>query len=260
MVESPKLRIIYNNIKKYKNKRIKLITKKEKYDFLHNKIINNIDFIGKHLWLYFDKGYLRIHFMMYGRITINKIYKNRNPQLSIKIGKDIINFYSSSIKYYKTEKTMLENKIGQNIIDISHKKYDIEYHKNLVISNKEKYNDLLLCDFVLQQELFPGVGNILKNEALYRCRLDPFDKVKNISSENIVCIIDNLHRVVKKMYKLEKHIKEENFSVIWKQVREKVFKIYFRKTCPLNHKVKIKWCGDKDRKTYYCDICQKVKI
>ena len=58
------------------------------------------------------------------------------------------------------------------------------------------------------------------------------------------------------MYKLEKHITENNFSIIWKQVRENVFKIYFRKTCPLNHKVNIKWCGNKDRKTYYCDICQ----
>jgi formamidopyrimidine-DNA glycosylase len=257
MVEAPKLRIIYNTLKKYKNSKIKLNIKKDKYLFLENKIIKDIDFIGKHLWLYLDIGYVRIHFMMYGRIIVNKIYKNKAPQLSLIIDKDIINFYSSSIKYYDNEKNMLENKVGENKIDITHKLYNIDYHKKLVNINKTKYNNYLLCDFVLMQELFPGVGNILKNEALYRCKLDPFNKVKNIKKKDINCIIDNLHKVALNMYKLEKNITEDNFSVIWKQVRDNIFHIYFKKMCPSNHKVKIKWCGDKDRKTYYCDICQK---
>lgn len=257
MVEAPKLRIFYNQIKKYKNKYIKLITQKDKYMFFHNRFLKNIDYIGKHLWLCFDKGYVRIHFMMYGRIIINKLYKNRKPQISLKIGSDKIHFYSSSIKYYKNEKEMNKNKIGKNIIDISHKLYDKIYHIEYIIKNINKYKNILLCDFLLIQELFPGVGNILKNEALYRCKLNPFSKVKSINKKDIECIINNLHKIVIKMYKLEKYINDTNFSIIWKQVRDNIFKIYLKKTCPLRHKIKIIWCGDKDRKTFYCEKCQK---
>ena len=256
MVEAPKLRIFYNNVKKYNNKKIILIDGNSKYNFFNNKIIKNIDYIGKHLWLYLDNGYVRIHFMMYGRIIINKIYKDKKPQLSLKINNDHVYFYSCSIKYYDTQKEMEENKIGDNKINISHKLYDKSYHKNFILENKEKCKNMLLCDFLLIQDIFPGVGNILKNEALYRCKLNPFAKVKNINKFDIECIVENLYKVSYDMYKLEKNINEKNFSVIWKKVREDIFQIYFKKICPLEHKVKIKWCGEKDRKTYYCETCQ----
>ena len=44
----------------------------------------------------------------------------------------------------------------------------------------EKNPEELVCDILLDQNIFTGVGNIIKNEVLFRIRLHPETKIKNI--------------------------------------------------------------------------------
>src|SRR5205823_615356 len=43
----------------------------------------------------------------------------------------------------------------------------------------------LVCDILLNQEIFAGVGNIIKNEMLYRIKLHPLSRVGNIPTRKL---------------------------------------------------------------------------
>jgi endonuclease-8 len=258
MVEAPKIKIYHIKIKKYINKRIKQIkSNKKDYEILIGQIINNIYFIGKHLWFEFNDFYIRIHFVMYGRININKLYKKRKPQLTLYIDKDKIYFYKSSIKIIN-KKELKKHVISKQEYDISNDLYSEELHKKFIEKNLIKFRNAYITDFILDQRLFPGVGNILKNEALYQCKIYPELKVKKINIEKIFCIINTLKKVCDKMYIYEKNINENNFSKIFNNVKKKVFKIYHKSICSYcGAKIKLKYLGKTHRRTYYCDCYKK---
>lgn len=258
MVEAPKIKIFYNKIKKYINKYIKKIkSNKKEYDILVGQIIKNIYFIGKHTWFEFEDFYMRIHFIMYGRININKLYKKRKPQLTLYIDKNKIYFYKSSIKIIKGT-DLKKYLISKEIYDISNDSYSEKLHKKFIKKNLDKFKNVYITDFILDQRLFPGVGNILKNEVLYQSKIHPKLKVKKININKIYYIIDLLKIICDKMYFYEKNINENNFSKIFNNVRNKVFKIYNKSICTYcNQKIKIKYLGNTNRKTYYCDCYEK---
>jgi len=45
--------------------------------------------------------------------------------------------------------------------------------------------DMLVCDALLNQEIFAGVGNIIKNEVLFRIRVHPESKVGALPSRKL---------------------------------------------------------------------------
>jgi endonuclease-8 len=47
----------------------------------------------------------------------------------------------------------------------------------------------MICDVLLEQDIFAGVGNIIKNEVLYRVRVHPESLVGNIPPAKITSII-----------------------------------------------------------------------
>jgi len=170
MVEAPKIRIYYNSIKKFIGRKIdRAIYKKPEYGVFEGKIINDIYYIGKRTWIVLKsenlvKTYVRIH--MFGKVIVNEPYRERLPQLQLFIGNDTVYFYVPSIKFFD-ESNYLENTIGFQNMDLSHPSYDMTEHIDYVLKNKQDNTDENICDFILDQYLFPGVGNIIKNEGLY---------------------------------------------------------------------------------------------
>jgi endonuclease-8 len=49
--------------------------------------------------------------------------------------------------------------------------------------------DIMVCDALLDQQIFSGVGNIIKNEVLYRIRLHPETKVKSLPARKLSDLI-----------------------------------------------------------------------
>jgi endonuclease-8 len=104
----------------------------------------------------------------------------------------------------------------------------------------------LACDVLLDQDIFAGVGNIIKNEVLYRIRLHPETEVQNIPP--------------RKLTQLIKEARNYSFDFLeWKKafVLKKHWLAHTRKTClrcdlPL---VK-KYAGQTKRRTFFCENCQ----
>nr|KAJ9627509.1 hypothetical protein H2204_009736 [Knufia peltigerae] len=106
--------------------------------------------------------------------------------------------------------------------------------------------DVLLCDALLDQRLFSGVGNIIKNEVLFRIRAHP---------ANHICDLPP-----RKLTELIKQAREYSFDFLrWKRESElkKHWLVHTRRTCPsCGGPVSKVYMGTTHRRTFFCPECQ----
>ena len=118
-------------------------------------------------------------------------------------------------------------------------------------SNKKiKENpDVKICDALLDQQIFSGVGNIIKNEVLWLVKLHPEITIKNISASKFKNL---MKEVVNYSFEFLQYKKEGTLSKHWKA--------YNQKTCSrCKHKIVKLYIGKGKRATYICENCQKLK-
>ncbi|EDL36068.1 endonuclease 8-like 2 isoform X1 [Mus musculus] len=104
-----------------------------------------------------------------------------------------------------------------------------------------------VCYTLLDQRYFSGLGNIIKNEALYRARIHPLSLGSCLSSSSREALVD--------------HVVE--FSKDWLrdkfQGKERHTQIYQKEQCPSGHQVMKETFGPPDglqRLTWWCPQCQ----
>ena len=120
------------------------------------------------------------------------------------------------------------------------------WDKNKARKKLNAIPNALICDALLEQDIFAGVGNIIKNEILYRARIHPESIVIKIPRPKLNKLIDETRLYSfqfldwKREYQLKKH---------W-LVHNK--KMCLRCNLPL---VK-KHTGDKKRRSFICVGCQ----
>ena len=106
--------------------------------------------------------------------------------------------------------------------------------------------DEMVCDVLLEQDIFSGVGNIIKNEVLYRIKLHPK-----------TCIGPLPAPVLKQ---LVKEARNYSFNFLeWKKANllQKHWLAYHKKICPRcksPHYKRKYW--QKKRSSFYCANCQ----
>jgi len=104
----------------------------------------------------------------------------------------------------------------------------------------------LICDALLEQDVFSGVGNIIKNEVLYRVYVHPESFTGKIPELKIREIIQEARTYCfeflewKKKYELKKH---------WLAHTKK---ICLRCNLPIIKK----YTGVKKRRSFFCENCQ----
>ena len=104
----------------------------------------------------------------------------------------------------------------------------------------------MICDALLDQQIFSGVGNIIKNEVLYRVKLHP---------ENIINCIPRL-----KLSEVIKEARNYSFDFLkWKKefTLKKHWLAHTKKIClRCNLPMIKKYCGKSKRRTFFCSGCQ----
>jgi endonuclease-8 len=104
----------------------------------------------------------------------------------------------------------------------------------------------MVCDALLNQEIFAGVGNIIKNEVLYRIFLHPETKIKNLPA--------------RKLTELITQAREYSFDFLkWKKefTLKKHWLAHTKRTClRCNLPFIKKYCGKTQRRTFFCKNCQ----
>jgi len=194
---------------------------------------------GKQL-LIFTRGItIRIHLLMFGSYSINENKKpTRSLRLALVVSKHGVFFYTCSVKLLPAS----VNTLYDWQADVLSDEWDpIKARKKLKAIPKT-----MICDALLDQQIFSGVGNIIKNEVLYRVKLHP---------ENIINAIPPL-----KLSEVIKEARNYSFDFLkWKKefTLKKHWLAHTKKIClRCNLPITKKYCGKTKRRTFFCSGCQ----
>ncbi len=240
MPEGPSIILVKEATAKFNGKKIIAVEGNSKINQsrLFNKKITKIKSWGKHFLICFDGFTLKVHFLMFGSYTVDEKKPDRAIRLHLKFKNGEINFYTCSVKY-------LDGDINQHYdwsADVMNENWD---KKKARIKLKET-PEAFICDSLLDQDIFAGVGNIIKNEILYRVRVHPESVIGKISAAKLNKLIDETRIYSfqflewKRVYELKKH---------W---LAHIKKICLRCDLPFIKK----HTGVKKRRSFYCTNCQ----
>ena len=174
-------------------------------DWINGKKLLEIGTWGKHLLFVFNSGTVRVHLMLFGEVVVNE-RKKVNRSFFLEFAKGEINGY-----VVKAEK--LKGPPGEVYdwrTDILHKDFDAAYIKTLLKNEAAKPID----DVLMDQKIFTGVGNKIRNEALYRAGIHPLSITGKIPAAKFSKLIKEVVTYANLFYKqLETKGVNDNFSV-----------------------------------------------
>jgi len=243
MPEGPSIVIAKEDIKAFKGQKVIAASGLAKIDFdrLENQTILYIKSWGKHLLLLFNGFTIRIHFMLFGSYLINE-RKETNPSLCLTFEDSELNFHTSSVK-------LLEGNINDHY-DWSGDLMNDSWDSKKAAEKLKKIPNKLICDALLEQDIFSGLGNIIKNEVLYRVRIHPKSLVGKISKA--------------KTHELIEEARNYSFEFLkWKKagILKKNWLAHTKKICKRCELPFIKnYTGVKKRRSFYCENCQVLHI
>jgi endonuclease-8 len=239
MPEGPSLIIASEEMLPFKGKKVIAISgnsKIEKERMLNKKLMD-IRSWGKHLLFCFDTFTIRIHFLMFGKYLVNST-KEAIPRLSIRFPKGEINLYTCAVKI-----------IEEPLDEIYDWKADVmsdEWDPKAARKKLKADPKMLVTDALLDQNIFSGVGNIIKNEVLYRIKVHPKSRVGTLPS--------------KKLSELIKQARQYSFDFLeWKKeyTLRKHWLAHTKKTCVRDgDKIVKEYLGKTQRRTFFCNTCQ----
>ena len=213
MPEGPSILLLKDQLMPFKNKVVKNAGGYGKMptDWLKGKKLLDIKTWGKHLLLVFTNGTVRIHLGLFGDVLINE-RKNVNRSFFLEFAKGEMNGY-----VVRAKKVEDINKEYDWRTDILSPDFDKNYVKKLVREQGDKTID----DILMDQDIFTGVGNIIRNEALYRAGIHPLSVVKNIPPIKLTKLINEVLKYAKTFYhNLTEHGVNRDFQVYKKDYDE----------------------------------------
>jgi endonuclease-8 len=241
-MEGPSVKIAADAMSCYEQEVIKAVsgnTRIGKERLLGRKILD-IFSRGKNLFIGVREFALKTHFGMYGSWRIDEERDEKTPRLSLIFDTGYINLYNCSVKFIP--RNILNTEYPERR-DILSPIWDLEETFELVSGKPEE----MICDILLDQGILPGVGNIIKNEALNNSRVHPESLVAKISEDVIRELIRETRAFSLRWYKAKK----EGRSIFGK------LNIYRKTECPLG-KVTKKKTGKRNRWSYICPEQKKL--
>ncbi len=242
MPEGPVIVLMKENLKKFVGEKVIAVSGSEiEEKILLGKPLKEIRLYGKQTYIVFDEVNVRIHLLMFGSYEIDQQTKpddNLRLGLSFKNGKAF--FYTCSVK-------LLPNDFLKTIdweADVMSDIWNSEKAKTKLKANP----GMMVCDALMNQDIFSGVGNIIKNEVLFRIAVKPESLLGNLTSEKLDDLIAEARNYSFDFYK-------------WKRlgVLRKKFQVYEQKNCPICGKPLTKKITGKSKRTsFFCETSQKL--
>lgn len=119
----------------------------------------------------------------------------------------------------------------------------------LAYGKMKKSLDVEIGDVLLDQNIFGGVGNIIKNEVVSLARLNPQETVRDLSPQERKKLIALARFFSMRFYKWRK-----------KFVLRRNLKIHRKGVCPhCGGKVAHLKTGTRRRWSHYCPVCQQLR-
>lgn len=151
--------------------------------WIKGKKLINIETWGKHLLFVFSNGVVKVHLGLFGDVLVDERKKvNRSFYLEFANGE--INGYV--VKASKLEKPL--NELYDWRTDALNKKFDKAHVKKML----KEMDGKMIADVLMDQNIFTGAGNIIRNEALYRAGIHPLGIMGKIPAAKITRLINEV--------------------------------------------------------------------
>jgi endonuclease-8 len=243
-MEGPSLIILKEEIITFKGKKVMQVsgnTNIEKERF-KNRIVRDFKSWGKHFIIVFDGFFVKIHFLMFGSYRINQHKEDRTPRLTLIFKNGEINFYACSVKIVEDE--------PENVYNWEVDVMSDQWNPKKALAAVKKMKDTMACDVLLDQNIFAGVGNIIKNEVLFRIKVHPESMISDLTPRQLKNLVEEARKYSfdfynwKKIYQLRKH-----------------WLIYKKRKCQqCKIPVITKHTGKGKRYSFFCEACQPLEI
>lgn len=260
MPEGPDIKVLINNLNKtFKNKNLENIEilkgrylkkKPDNYDDFIKELplkILNIKCKGKFIYYELENNWLIFNTLgLSGKYTYNDKLNNNNLLFTIKGEKiyynDMRNF--GTFKFiYDNDNKILEKKLKTLGADILENEFTEEY--NLNIFKTKKYQMKTIVELLMNQKLYCGLGNYLKSEILYECKISPHRLIKDFNENEINLLYKNIKKISNKFYILGSPYKTHLESIDENKDLKKNFEVYNKKKDKNNNIIKRETTKDK---------------
>lgn len=206
----------------------------EEFERLEGSTLSRIVTFGKRLYLVFSTGIISVHFLMYGRYHTGEDVADP-VRLGLRFDRGTLGFYNASVHFLRDMPAF------DSRIDIM----SPAWNGDLVYDRIRNSGDLI-CDLLLDQTVFAGVGNIIKNEALARAGIHPLSVTGSIPQPVQKDLIEETRAFSLLFYREKKE---------GRNIRDSC-RVYGKRTCPSGKKVAQARMGRSNRLTYVCEDSQ----
>lgn len=248
MPEGPSIVILAEHAAKFAGQVVRSVSGNSKQDLqrMQGRQLRAVCSWGKHFLLVFDGFAMRVHFLLFGsyRIDERKVDAEGRltpPRMSLVLDDGELNLYACSLKYIDGDLDAHYDWSGDVMADA----WDPAKARRKLRSAP----DTLVADALLDQSVFAGVGNIIKNEVLFRIRVHPESTVGALSP--------------RKLGELVTQAREYSFDFLqWKKafVLKKHYQVHTKTICPRdgNRLSYRKHLGHAQRRAFFCEACQRL--
>jgi endonuclease-8 len=197
--------------------------------------------IGKLLFLEIPPCTLRVHFLMWGRYRLNGEIPGKEPKLTLSFDDgSLLRFYASAIALLPSGDI---DRFYDHSLDPMDNAWDPERALRLVREKGKEW----ICDSLMDQEILPGVGNLIKNEALFAARVHPASHSSCIPVGILRDLLTEVREISFTWYRCD--LEEERINPL--------LRIYRKRACPeCGGKVESERIGSLQRISYWCPACQ----
>jgi endonuclease-8 len=175
---------------------------------------------------------------MYGSYRVNE-QRDLDERLSLYCSHDDLHLYNCSVKILHVDSKELagyDDPAGDVLSD------QFDHERALQAMHAD---DRVIADLLLGQDIFGGIGNILKNEVLFATHVHPASHALAINREKATSIIDSAVELAGAWYR-DKQAGRQPERTIYRQA-----------ICPTCvAQVPQKKIGVYDRITFFCKECQ----
>ena len=241
MPEGPSIVILREAVEalRLEGKKIRSVEGNSKIDqqLLVGQTVQSFRSWGKHFLICFKEFTLRIHFLLFGSYRINE-RKPSPPRLRLQFATDELNFYACSIKLIDQPADDIYDWSG----DIMAEQWDAE----AALQKLKARPHMFACDALLDQDIFAGSGNIIKNEVLFRIRMHPLSVLGALPDIKLNEIVQEVRNYA---FEFLRWKKEFTLKQHWLA--------HTKKTCP---RCLIPFTrahtGKTNRRSFFCSNCQ----
>jgi endonuclease-8 len=252
-VEGPSLYLAAEQLQPFVGRRIERVSGNSKIGIerLAGLTVNEIFAWGKHLVFQFDTFALRVHFMLWGTFaatvggeSVTGDYRRTGPpRLVLDFPNGEVTIWAASVKF-------VEDPDAKGAYDFAADVMADQWDARAALKKVRAFPRAEIADVLLDQAIFAGVGNIIKNEVLFRTRVSPFAKIRNIPITKLRAIVADARIFSFRFLELRRI-----FSL------RKNLEVYRRSVCPrCGAKIERRVHGQRARRSFFCRKCQRVRI